>query len=143
LLRPEFPQARTNFRAALLFIGKATDGLKRLQEVTLFAPDAPVVLNEIAWFFATQPDATLRNGNEAVRLAEQACGLTNRTAPEMLATLAAAYAETARIPEAIKIAEEARLRAQSSGNADAVNLIGKLLAAFQAGHAYQEEPARK
>ena len=136
-------QARSNFRLALRFIGKAPDGLKRLQEVALFAPDAPVILNEIAWFFATQADATLRNGPEAVRLAEQACGLTGRTAPEMLATLAAAYAETDKVPQAIKIAEEARLRARSSGDADTVNLTEKLLTAFQAGHAYHEEPVQK
>ena len=39
---------------------------------------------------------------EAVRLAEEACALTGLTAPEMIATLAAAYAETDKIPQAIK-----------------------------------------
>ncbi|HEX7516025.1 MAG TPA: tetratricopeptide repeat protein [Chthoniobacterales bacterium] len=142
LLRPDFAQARSNFRVALRFIGKTSDGLKRLQEVASFATDAPVILNEMAWFFATQPDEALRNGPEAVRLAEQACGLTSRAAPELV-TLAAAYAETNRIPEAIKIAEEARLRARSSGDADTVKLTERLMAAFQAGRPYHEEPVQK
>jgi Flp pilus assembly protein TadD len=143
LLPTALAQGRSNFRLALRFIGQAPDGLRALKEVELFAPDAPVILNEIAWFFATQPEATLRNGNEAVRLAEHASALTGRTDPKMLAALAAAYAETARIPEAIKIAEEARLRARSSGDAATVNLTEELLTAFQAGHAYHEEPVQK
>jgi Flp pilus assembly protein TadD len=71
LLRANFAQARSNFRLALRFIGKAPDGVKALREVESLAPDAPVILIEMAWFFATQPDAMLRNGNEAVRLAER------------------------------------------------------------------------
>ena len=138
LLRPDSPQARANFRLALRFMGKASDGLKRLQEVTLRAPDAPVILNEMAWFFATQLDATLRNGPEAVRLAEHAAALTNRTDPAILATLSAAHAETGRIPEAINLAQEARLRAGSSGDADTVKRTEKLLDAFQKGYAYHE-----
>jgi Flp pilus assembly protein TadD len=143
LFRANFAEARSNFRLVLRFIGKAPDGLKALQEVESLAPDAPVILGEIAWFLATQPDATLRNGNEAVRLAEHASALTNHPDPRILATLAAAYAEAARIPEAVKIAEEARLRARSDGDAETVGLSEKLLASFQRGHAYQEEPARK
>ena len=141
LLRPSFAQASADFRRALRAIGKAPDGMKRLQEVALFAPDAPAILNEMAWFFATQPDATLRNGPEAVRLAEHACALTGRTAPEVLATLAAAYAESGRIPEAICVAEEARAR--SSGNPDAEKLAEKLLAAFRGNQPFRDESGVK
>jgi tetratricopeptide (TPR) repeat protein len=141
LLRPDLAQARSNFRLTLRHIGRMPDGSKRLQEVALFAPDAPGILTEMAWFMATQPDATLRNGPEAVRLAEHACALTNRTAPEMLATLAAAYAESGRVSEAINVAEEARAR--SSGNPDAVNLIEKLLAAFRGNHPFHDESGEK
>jgi hypothetical protein len=56
----------------------------------------------------------------------------------MLAALAAAYAEAGRFSEAINVAEEARAR--SSGNPGMLNLTEKLLAAFQASHAYHEEP---
>jgi tetratricopeptide (TPR) repeat protein len=136
LLRPDLVDARANFRLTLRRIGNAPDGLKRLQEVASFAPDAPMILCEMAWFFATQPDATLRNGPEAVRLAEHACVLAGRTAPEMLATLAAAYAESGRFSEAIKVAEEAHAR--SSGNPEMFKLTEKLLAALQANHAYHE-----
>jgi tetratricopeptide (TPR) repeat protein len=141
LLRPDLVEARSNFRLTLRQIGNAPDGLKRLQEMASFASDAPAILNEMAWFLATQPEATLRNGPEAVRLAERACALAGRTAPEMLAALAAAYAEAGRFSEAIKVVEEAR--ALSSGNPGMLNLTEKLLAAFQASQAYHEEPGSK
>jgi len=143
LLRPELDQARMNFRLALRLIGSAPDGLKGLREVETFASDAPDALEEMAWFFATQPDASLRNGGEAVRLAERASALRARKTPKTLATLAAAYAENARIPEATRVAEEARLLAQSAGDAPAVSLTERLLAAFRAGRAYREEPTQK
>ncbi len=138
LLRPDLVEARSSFRLTLRKIGNVSEGQKRLQEVASFASEAPAILNEMAWFLATQPDATFRNGPEAVRLAERACALAGRTAPEMLAALAAAYAEAGRFPEAIKVAEETRAR--SSGNPGMLILAEKLLAAFQAGRAYHEEP---
>lgn len=141
LLRPDLVDARANFRLTLRQIGNAPDGLKRLQEVASFANDAPIILSEMAWFFATQPDATLRNGPEAVRLAEHACALAGRTAPEMLATLAAAYAESGRVSEAIKVAEEARAR--SSGNPDMLNLTEKLLATFRGNQPFRDESVVK
>lgn len=141
LLRPDLAEVRSNFRLTLRHIGKASDGMNRLQELALFAPDAPPILNELAWFFATQPDATLRNGPEAVRLAEHACALTGRAVPEMLATLAAAYAESGRIPEAVSVAEEARAR--SSSNPDVMKLTEKLLAAFRGNQPFRDESGVK
>ena len=142
-LDANFDEAHKNFRRVLQLIAKTPDGMKTLQEVESFVPDAPVILTEIAWFFATQPDSILRNGSEAVRLAERASALTNRPDPRIFATLAAAYAEAARIPEAIKVAEELRLRARSERDAEMVALSEKLLTGFQKGQAYREEPPKK
>jgi hypothetical protein len=50
----------------------------------------PVGMNGLAWWLATAPEDTIRNGAEAVRWAEKAYNLT-RT-PEVADTLAAAYA---------------------------------------------------
>jgi protein O-mannosyl-transferase len=69
--------------------------------------DIPLVLNNLAWILATHWDASLRNGAEAVRLAEQAVELTGRQHPSLLGTLAAAYAEAGRFEEAVTSAEEA------------------------------------
>jgi hypothetical protein len=50
-------------------------------------------LNDLAWFLATCPDTTRRDGRRAVHMAELACKLTAREKPLHLETLAAAHAE--------------------------------------------------
>ena len=43
--------------------------------------NSAIVLNRLAWLRATAADPRLRNGEEAVRLAERACRLTNTKRP--------------------------------------------------------------
>jgi len=66
-----------------------------------------VVLNNLAWHRAAHPDPGVRHGEDAVRLAEKAARLTNRNDPSVLDTLAAAYAEAGRFPDAVATAESA------------------------------------
>ena len=92
----------------------------------------------MAWFLATCPDATLRNGPEAVRLASHACAVTGRGNPELLDTLAAAYAEAGKFPEAINVAQEAIAVARAAGNAAAANQAENLLGFLRAGRPFHE-----
>lgn len=62
--------------------------------------------NGLAWTYATDLDPAIRNGAKAVRLAEALVRHTQRSEPELLNTLAAAYAETANFPLAVQTAEE-------------------------------------
>jgi membrane associated rhomboid family serine protease len=61
--------------------------------------------NGLAWWLATAPEDSLRNGAEAVRWAEQAYKL--RSGPEVADTLAAAYAEAEHWDDAIAMQESA------------------------------------
>ena len=72
-------------------------------------------LNNLAWLLAAHPSDALRNGAEAVRLAERACELSEHREPVMLGTLAAAYAEAGRFGDAVKTAEKARDLAAATG----------------------------
>lgn len=65
-------------------------------------PDIPSVLNNLAWIRATHPNAKLRNGTQAVELAERCCKLSNYQLGATLDTLAAAYAEAGQYDTAIK-----------------------------------------
>jgi tetratricopeptide (TPR) repeat protein len=139
-LRPNWTDARLNLRRVLLSLAKSPGGSRRIQEAAQSAPDSATLLNDLAWLLATNPDATLRNGQEATRLAERACVITVRKVPAFLGTLAAAYAETGRFPDAINTAQEALSLAQRFGNADAATLSRNLLASFQANRPYREDP---
>ena len=63
--------------------------------------------NNLAWIYGTSPNASLRNGDEAVALATKACELTNFKNPEMLDTFAAAYAEMGKFEKAVEYQQKA------------------------------------
>ena len=68
-------------------------------------PDYPDACNNLAWLRATSPEASIRNGKEAVVLARRAVRLSASQSPNFLATLAAAYAEVGRFCEAVTTCE--------------------------------------
>lgn len=68
----------------------------------------------LAWMLATWPDPSVRNGTEAVALAGRLNQLANGADPKILRTLAAAYAEAGRFPEAVATAKQALALAQSN-----------------------------
>jgi tetratricopeptide (TPR) repeat protein len=128
-------------------LGSACLASKRLEsavasyrEAVQLAPDTPECLNALAWIYATCPKAELRNGAEAVRLAERACVLTKRQKTAMLDTLAAAYAEAGRFDDAVKIAEEIRALAVLAHDTNTADTARQRLALYQAGKPYRDEP---
>jgi tetratricopeptide (TPR) repeat protein len=121
-------------------LAKAPDGLQRLHDVAANAPDSPRMLDEVAWFLATYLDSNARDGAEAVRLAERACVLTDRRIPALLATLAAAYADTEDFSRAVASGEEALSKARTQGDTDGIKLSENILASLRANLPYRQEP---
>lgn len=70
-------------------------------------PREPDVLNNVAWFRATCPDAAFRNGKEAVEFAARACALDRWKDADEIDTLAAAYAEAGNFAEAERYQQKA------------------------------------
>ena len=70
-------------------------------------PEDVAALNDLAWMLATSPSDEVRNGKEAVRLAEVARDLSKGRDPAVLDTLAAAYAETGHFGRAMEWARKA------------------------------------
>jgi tetratricopeptide (TPR) repeat protein len=63
-------------------------------------PNHVETLGRLAWALATHPDASIRNGAEAVELAGRGVRLSGAQDSAALDALAAAYAEAGRFPEA-------------------------------------------
>ena len=101
-------------------------------------PNEQVALNSLAWLLATRPEATIRNGPEAVELAERAVAQHQEEQPELLDTLAAAYAEAGRFPEAVRTAEKALAAASQRENKALSDGIQQRLKLYRAGKPYRE-----
>jgi Tfp pilus assembly protein PilF len=86
-------------------------------------PNWVEVLNNLAWHLATQPNRELRNGSEALELAQRAVELTGQKDPEVLDTLAAAYAELGQYHQAAETVRRAMVLAEASGQ---TNLLAGL-----------------
>lgn len=128
--------------AGLLSSDRPLDAARHYEELLRAHPDAPLLLNDLAWLRATHPNAAARQGAEAVRLAERACQLTRRGEPFLLGTLAAAYAEAGRFEDAVRTAEEARGLAAARGDRPLAALNEKLLAYYRARQPYRQQPLR-
>jgi tetratricopeptide (TPR) repeat protein len=127
---------------ALIQSGNAAEGLSRLRESVHLASSS-VALNELAWVLATHPDASVRNGSEAVQLARQACALAGENDATLLATMAAAYAEAGMFPLAIETAQKAIDLAQSSGDNQLLARDREMLALFQANQPFRQKPGER
>jgi Flp pilus assembly protein TadD len=104
---PGASEYRANLGKAQAGEGRYAEALATWREALRLDATAIPVLNDLAWLLAACPEADVRNGAEAVKLAEQAAGLPGGESPEVLDTLAAAYAEAGRFPEAVATASRA------------------------------------
>lgn len=86
---------------------------------------------------ATCPEPRFRNGTEAVKDATKACELTQWKLSGFLAILGAAYAEANDFPEAIKWIKKAMSLDDLHKETRA-----QMLALFEAGQPYREEPQK-
>jgi tetratricopeptide (TPR) repeat protein len=101
-------------------------------------PDTVEALNNLAWMLATCSDDTVRNGDEAVQLAERACRITEFKQSFVMSTLAAAYAEAGRFAEAISTAEAAMRLQLDAGEQRMAEMNRMLLVNYREGKAWRE-----
>ena len=115
-INPRFAPGWAYLGVASYQNGQSRDAVDAWQKFLEFNPSEPQVLNNLALVLATSPDATLRNGPKAVTLAELASRASGGSNPEILSTLAAAYAEAGRYVEAATTARNALNLSQRQGN---------------------------
>ncbi len=95
----------------------------------------------VAWLLATAPEPGIRNGREALSLAESANSLTSAEDPNVLDTLAAAYAEDNQFARAAALASQAMNLAAAQGNTDLASAIRERVRLYKSGKPYRVQHA--
>jgi len=88
------------------------------REALKLRPNLPPLLNSLARIYATSEDDAVRQGATAVDLAQRANGFTEYKVPDMIDTLAAAFAERGRFAEAEEAAGWALQMAEGQPDPD-------------------------
>ena len=97
-------------------------------------------MDNLAWLLATSPDEQLRDGSEAVRLAERVCNGNDFQNPATLDTLAAAQAANGQFEQAVATSRKALKLAESSGQSALADAIRRRLGLFLSSRPYHEQP---
>jgi tetratricopeptide (TPR) repeat protein len=135
---PDNVAAHFNLANTLLQMGRADEAVSQLQKVLLIDPDDAEAQKNMAWVLATSPEARIRDGTQALKLAERANQLTNARNPIMGATLAAAYAENGRFSDALKTAESALQLANDSGNVALAEALRRQISVYRTGVPFRD-----
>ena len=136
-LEPDVP-TRLQLAGLLRGLGKIREAIAQYHQILLKNPDSLDALNNLAWLLATSPDDSLRNGTEAVQLAEKASRLTQYKEIVPLGTLAAAYAEAGRFGEAVATGEKSLALATATGQERFAAINRQLLTYYRAGKPWHE-----
>jgi tetratricopeptide (TPR) repeat protein len=136
-LDPKNLLARANLGRTLSRLGQHAAAIKQLRAARELDPQQPQVASWLAWSLATAPDATLRNGSEAQKLAEKAVAATQSRDAGALDALAAAQAELGQFTAAEHSAQQARQLALSLGNQPLAAEIGQRVDLYRAKKAYR------
>ncbi|HJY54453.1 MAG TPA: tetratricopeptide repeat protein, partial [Candidatus Udaeobacter sp.] len=139
-IHPENEDAHANLGSAWLAKGRARDAMAEYRKALQISPENLAALSNLAWLLATSADPSLRNGSEAVRLAERADSASSRsdTHPTVLRILAAAYAEVGQFVEAKETAQQALQAAKVQGNTTLADALQGELALYDLGLPYHK-----
>jgi Flp pilus assembly protein TadD len=137
-LKPDYAEVHYWLGEMLSRQGRFTEAVASYHEALRLKPNWPVALGTLAWLLATSPHPEIRNGPEAVRLAEQACHLMKTPDLRYLSALDAAYAEAGRFDEAIRTANRIVQLAVGPAQKTFADETTARLELYRAGRPYHE-----
>lgn len=106
-LTPDDPDVHTSLARALVSTGELADGVQHYERALALNPQIPLALVGLSWLRAAAPDPALRSSSDALSLAQRAVALIGGDHPEVLDTLAVAYAAVGRFDDALSTARRA------------------------------------
>ena len=121
--------------------GRMAELIGQYEKVLQIRPNDLRAAGHLAWVLATSPDSSLRNGARAVELASRADRLSGGQDPVLLATLAAAYAESGKFADAVAAIQRALSHAGAQGDSPLAAALREQLALYRAGKPLREAGA--
>jgi tetratricopeptide (TPR) repeat protein len=137
--KPTFAKAHQNLGIILERQGRTGDAVVAYRETLRLSSPANDVELRLAWILATDPDASVRNGAEAIRRAQSAASSTGGKDPQAFDVLAAAFAEAGRFDEAVEAGERALALAGPSAAGGAVEGAKARLALYRARQPFRRQ----
>jgi len=137
-IRPHFASCEEALATAYEDLGKGAEALVHWQKARAIDRSRESAALGAAWLLATTPDDTLRDGKEAMSLAEAAMDLAPADDADALDTLAAACAANGQFPRAIALAQQALDLVEKRGNTKMASAIRSRLLLYQAGKPFHE-----
>lgn len=137
-MAPSQPDPQYNL--GMIFYGRGNDveAERYWRAAVQLRPDAAEYLRPLAWVLATSRDPAARNGREAVELAQRAMAASPKPDPNIVGTLAAAYAESGNFAQAVANAQKARDLAEQQGDKRLAKELAERVADYRAGKPYRE-----
>jgi tetratricopeptide (TPR) repeat protein len=123
--------------------GKNAEAIACWRDALQLEPNNVNTVDQTAWMLATCPDAAIRDGKEALELAQRAVQLSKGDVPMPLGTLAAAYAEVGRFSDAVETAQRAIDRAVELKDSELVGAFRAQIKSYRANRPYRESPRER
>ena len=138
-INPDFVAARCNLGTMLYSNARVQEALAQWREVLRLDPNFVPAMVQAAQALAASPNASDRNGAEAVKLAQRAVQLSGSSNPAYLDALGAAYAEAGRFADAIETARKALELAREQNQGALVESLNARIKLYETQHPYREE----
>lgn len=134
-LSPQDAEMRKSLGVALRARGQTGEAIAETRRALDFQPDHIPAKMSLAWMLATAPQDSLRDGEDAIRLAGEVNNATGGRNPEVLRVLAAAQAETGDFSRAVPTAK----KALSEADGELAECLRRELARYEAGQPMREK----
>jgi tetratricopeptide (TPR) repeat protein len=142
-INSNYPDAYFNLGKIFSFQGKDEASMRYYRTALQHNPNMAQALYSLSWTAASHDNIKFRNGEEAVKLAERLCRITQYNQPLALDALAAAYAETGRFDAAVSTAQKALELALAHSLETLALELKKRIQLYQAGRPYRQASPEK
>ena len=138
-----YPEALALTGRKLIEKGRIRQAYDKYKEALELEPESVDALNAAAWLQCASDIKDLRNSQEALRLAEKACEISDYTNPEILDTLAVAYAANGYFDKAVQTAKRAIIQAVSDDKEAMAERIRTRIELYKNGQIYIDEALKE